>query len=142
MTQAVDIFNDFAVNETDAQDGVWVPYRGDVSFLIAKSGNKSFRKQAQVVFKKHGRLLEQGGEVAEAKSRELMIDLMAKTILKGWKVGEDTSATIKVNGEDLAYSYDSAKKMLAIDGFREWVDTQAKDEAQYKAVKDEEDEKN
>ena len=136
MTNAVDIFNDFAVNETAALDGVWVPYRGDIEFCIAKNGNKNFRKHAQVVFKKHGRMLEQGGEVAEAKSRELMIELMAKTILIGWK------GDVQLKGEALEYSQENAKKLLAIDGFREWVDTQAKDEAQYKAVKDEEDEKN
>lgn len=136
MTQAVDIFNDFAVNETAALDGVWVPYRGDIEFCIAKNGNKNFRKQAQVVFKRHGRMLEQGGEVAEAKSRELMIDLMAKTILIGWK------GTVMFQGTALEYSVENAKKLLAVDGFRDWVDAQAKDEAQYKAVKDEEDEKN
>lgn len=136
MTTEVDIFNDFAVNENAAVDGVWVPYRGDIEFLIAKAGNKNFRKQAQVVFKRHGRLLDQGGEAAEAKGKELLVDLMAKTVLLGWK------GTVKFQGAALEYSVDNAKKLLAQDGFRDWVDTQAKDEANYKAVQDEADEKN
>jgi hypothetical protein len=134
--EAVDLFNDFAINEAAAQDGVWVPYRGDVEFLIARASNKHFRKQAQAVFKRHERLIQSGGPAAEAKSRELMIDLMSKTILLNWK------GTVMFQGQPLEYSVENAKKILELDGLREWVDAQSKDEAQYKAVKDEENEKN
>lgn len=136
MTTEVDIFNDFAVNETAAKDGVWVPYRGDIEFLIAKSGNKNYRKNAQVLFKRHARLLDQNDDAAEAKGRELLIELTARTILLGWK------GTVKYQGEPLVYSVENAKKLLDQDGFREWVDTQSKDQARYKAVQDEEDTKN
>lgn len=136
MTKAVDIFSDFAVNETVANEGTWVPYRDDIEFLIARAGNRKFKKLAQVQFKKHGRLLEAGGEAGEAKGKEIMIELFAKSILLGWK------GSVVFQGAELTYSEENAKKLLALDGFRDWVDTQAKDEAAYKAVKDEEEEKN
>ena len=40
MTAAVDIFSEFAISETKSQEGVWVPYKDGVEFLIAKSGKK------------------------------------------------------------------------------------------------------
>ena len=44
---AIDLFAEYAVDEALSQEGVWVHYAGDVSFLIARAGNKNYRKVAQ-----------------------------------------------------------------------------------------------
>ena len=78
MTTPVDIFSEFAISETKSQEGVWVPYKDGVEFLIAKSGNKKFRRLAASMMNKNKRILDQkdgdgvSTEAAEAKLNEIM----------------------------------------------------------------------
>lgn len=128
----VDIFSDFAVTD----DAVYVPYKGDVEFLIARGGNKKFRQKIAHLYKKNQRLLDSGSDAAESKSDEIMIEVMAQTILVGWK------GSVAIKGEVMEYSVENAKKLLAVPLFREWVSKQADDVASYKLVKEAEEEKN
>jgi len=130
---AVDIFADFAVDD----NAVWVPYRGDVEFLIARSGNPKFRRRIAYFYEKNRRILDGKGEAAEAKSNEIMAQVMAETILLGWK------GSITFKGEKLGeYSREGAAKLLSVQLFREWVNKQAEDQSLYKTIKDEEDAEN
>lgn len=134
--KAVDLFADFAVNEALSQDGVWVPYAGDAEFLIARAGNKNYRKVAQALYKKNERMLDSKTEAASDKLTEIVIEAMAKGTLLNWR------GNVQYQGAPLPYSLENARKLLAHERFRDWVDAQAKDEAQYAAVQEEEDEKN
>ena len=128
----LDIFAEFAVDD----GGVWVPYAGDVEFLIARANNAKFRRRISYFYEKHRRLLDGKGEAAEAKSNEIMATVMAETILLGWK------GKVKFQGQVLEYSKPNAEKLLAVAPFREWVSKMANDEHAYKIVKDEEDKEN
>lgn len=128
----LDIFAEFAVDD----GGVWVPYAGDVEFLIARANNAKFRRRISYFYEKHRRLLDGKGEAAEAKSNEIMATVMAETILLGWK------GKVKFQGQVLEYSKANAEKMLAVAPFREWVGKMANDEHAYKVVKAEEDKEN
>lgn len=134
--KAVDLFADFAVNEALSQDGVWVPYTGDVEFLIARAGNKNYRKVAQALYKKNERMLDSRTDAANEKLTEIVVESMAKGILLNWR------GNVQFQGQDLPYSLDNARKLLAHERFRDWVDAQAKDEAQFAAVQADENEKN
>ena len=114
-----------------------MPYRGDVEFLIARSGNPKFRRRLSYLYEKNRRLLDGKGEAAEAKSNEIMAAVMAETILLGWK--GKVAFEGKLVGE---YNRATAEKMLAQPLFREWVSKQAEDQSLYKVVKDEEDAEN
>lgn len=133
---AVDIFADFALNDASENEGVYVAYRDDVEFLVARTNNRNFKKRISHLVKKNQRLIDSGTAAAEAKSTEIMIEVMASTILLGWK------GSLTVKGVPLPYSLENAKKLLGIPLFREWVGKQAEDIQSYKAVQDEEDEKN
>ena len=135
-TKAVDLFADFAVNEALSQDGVWVPYNGDVEFLVARAGNKNYRKVAQALYKKNERLLDSKTVAAGEKLVEIVVESMAKGILLNWR------GNVQFQGEPLPYSLDNARKLLAHERFRDWIDAQAKDEAQFAAVQEDENEKN
>ena len=135
-TKAVDLFADFAVNEALSQDGVWVPYNGDVEFLVARAGNKNYRKVAQAMYKKNERLLDSKTDAAGDKLTEIVVESMAKGILLGWR------GNVQFQGEPLPYSLDNARKLLAHERFRDWIDAQAKAEAQFAAVQEDENEKN
>lgn len=127
-TQIIDIFADFAVHN----DAVAVPYRGDVEFLIARDGNPRYKKRLTHLYRRNERVLDGKGDAADAKSEEIMIQVMAETILVGW------TGTLAVQGQSLEYSVENAKKLLAVEKFREWVTAQSRDASLFKTVKDEE----
>lgn len=128
----VDIFAEFAVDDS----GVWVPYSGNVEFLIARANNPKFRRRISYFYEKHRRLLDGKGEAAEAKSNEIMATVMAETILMGWK------GKVKFQGQVMEYSQANAIKLLSQQMFREWVSKMSADEHAYKVVKDEADAEN
>jgi hypothetical protein len=133
---ATDLFNDFAVNEVLSQDGVWVSYVGDVEFLIARAGNKQYRKVAQALYKKNARILDGANEAATEKLTEIVVEAMARGILLGWR------GNVQFKGEALPYSYENAKMLLQMERLRDFIDAAAKDEAQFAAMQEAEAEKN
>lgn len=134
----MDFFAEFAVNETAAKEGVFVPYSGDVEFKIAKTGTRTYRNFASPLFQKNERVLKQKGEAAEDKATELIITVMANVVLVGWK------GDLKYQGQPFGdYTVEKAKKLLAHEAFRDWVDAQSKRDDLFKEVQgDEEDAKN
>jgi hypothetical protein len=131
-TQDIDLFNDFATDDK-ADDGVWVEYRGGVEFLIAYTKNRKFKNRASYFYKKNSKMLEAGGEVAADKLTEITIQVMAETVLLDWR------GPMKLQGEVLTYNVTNAKRLLALEGFREWVSKQSEDLANFKAVQEAED---
>ena len=136
VEETVDIFTDLALNQESEVGGVWVPYRGDVEFLIARSNNRKFRKLFTHQYKKNQRLVDSNTDAGEAKGDELLIDVLAQSVLLGWK------GKLAIQGERLEYTVGNAKRLLAIPLFREWVSKQSDDIQAYKAVQDAEDQKN
>ena len=128
----LDIFAEFAVTD----DGVWVPFKGDVEFLIARYNNPKFKRRLGYFYEKHRRVLEGKGDAAEQKSNEVMAQVLAETILLGWK------GKVRFQGQMMEYSVANAAKMLAVQTFREWVIQQAQDSQAYKAVQDDKDAEN
>lgn len=133
----MDLFNEFATDENLETDGRWVPYNTKTSFKIARYGNKNFGRLFSRLYGKNKATIDGKGEAAEAKADEVMVEVLAKTILVGWQ------GPVKIQGVDLGeYSVDGAKKALSIKEFRQWVRAQSEDVEKYKAVQEEEDEKN
>lgn len=132
----MDIHDSFAVNDTLVNQGTWIPFDSKSSFLIARTGNKEYRKLFSSLYKRHKLALKTKGDAAEALAEKIQIELFAKTILLGWR-GE-----VKLQKVDIPYNTDNAMKVLAIAGFMEWVVEQSGDMEAFKAVQDEEDEKN
>ena len=134
---AVDIFKMFATNEALAKDGVWTPFMGDVSFKIARNQNHAYRKLASRLYKENERLLSLENEAADEKGKEIMRELVSKTILVDWK------GDVQYNGESLGeYSVEKAATLLVHEDFMNWVTEVSKSTAKYKQVQDEEDAKN
>ena len=128
----LDIFAEFDVQD----EGVWVPYKGDVEFLIARANNPKYRRRLSYFYEKNRRILDGKRDEAEAKSNEVMATVMGETILLGWK------GKVALKGEVLPFTKENAIKLLSVQLFREWVNKMANDEHAYKTVKDEEDEEN
>ena len=137
MSNVLDLFAEFAIDETSETAGVWVDY-GTTRLKIAMVGNKAYRQRFMKLYKPHERLLKTNSDAAEAKSNELMADVMAHTILKGW----EGKLVVEKGGSPVEYSTENAKKALMLPKFRDVVSEYADDFKLFKAVKDEEDEKN
>jgi hypothetical protein len=135
---SVDLFSAFAVDTNQEQEGTLtqLPNAGDTKFRIAREGNKAYSKLLQKLVKMNRAVLDSKGAAAEAKSDEILIEVMAKTILIGWE-GE-----ITYQGKKLAYSVEAAKTLLAHKDFRAVVINASSDMEKFKVVKDEEDAKN
>lgn len=128
---ALDIFAQFATDESKEEAGVWVEIGEDAEILVARAGNKKYGKMIAKEYEKHKKLLDLKNDASEAKSEEIMIEVLAKTILLGWK-------NISFKGEDLPYSLENAKMLLAVKDFRKLVAGYADDTEQYKAQVEEE----
>ena len=130
---SIDIFKDFATDTKAEEAGIWVPYAGDVEFLIARTGNKKYSRVFLKEYNAAKRILDAKGPTAEAKAEELNVSTLAQAILLGWK------GDLKFQGEALEYSVANAKRLLAVKDFARWVVTQAEDMSMFKLEKDEAD---
>lgn len=128
---ALDIFAQFATDETKEEDGVWVELSDDAAILVARSGNKKYSKMIAREYEKNKKILDGKNDVADAKSEEIMIEVLAKTILLGWR-------NIQFKGEELPYSLENAKMLLKVKDFRKLVGGYADDSSAFKMLAEEE----
>jgi len=133
---SLDLFNEFATDTAAEESGVWMPYAGDVEFLVARANNREYSRLIQKMYRRNKVALDAGGEAATKLNEQLVIEVMAKTILLGAR-GDFTWKGAKVE-----FSESVAKEMLALREFRRWVADKADDMSGFKLIKDEEDEKN
>jgi hypothetical protein len=106
----VDFFSEFALNEDTTETGVWVPYMGGTEFLVAYSKNRKFRNRASYYYKKYARTLDANNEQARDKLEEITIQVMAETVLLGWR------GPVAYQGIPLEYSVANAKLLLTLLG--------------------------
>lgn len=141
VPEAVDMFAAFANDSNAEENGIAVtmPMTGEVVWTIARLGNTAYAKMFRSLFKKHEKQYKTA-PVDSAEALQAAIDmeiiLLAYTVLKGW------DRPVKYQGEILSYTVENAKKLLSMRDFRAAVKREADDAANYKAVKDEEIEKN
>ncbi len=130
---AIDLFAEFATNTAVEEAGAWVPYSGDIEFLIARSNNPTYARKLTKLFDRNRQLLNTKGKAAEDKAQEITIEVMAESILLGWK------GTFTWKGQPLPYSKENAKTVLSVQDFRRWVQEKAEDFDRFKLVQDEAD---
>lgn len=103
--------------------------------LVARSGNKRHGRIVSKLYDANRQLLDQKTDAANAKGEEITVESMAKAILLDWK-------NLAYQGEILPYSYENAKKLLAVKDFRALINKHAEAFAEYKLDQEVEDEKN
>jgi hypothetical protein len=135
---AIDLFSAFAVDTALEQEGTKteLPGAGDTKFTVAREGNKAYSKLIQKLVKQNRAVLDSKGDASEQKSDEILVEVLAKTVLLGWE-GE-----VLYKGKPMAYSLENAKLLLANKEFRAVVQKVSSDLENFKQVKDLDDEKN
>jgi hypothetical protein len=110
----MDIFAAFATDEKLEVEGKWFPLSKTASVLVARSGNPDYIKQLRAKMK-DAQLDLSGGDEADQVAEEIMIDVMAETVLKGWKGIKDKA------GAAVPYSVEQARTYLRVKDFRKKV---------------------
>lgn len=129
---AVDMFAEFAVNEKAVTDGVWVPFRGDVEFLIARDGNTKHRRVLLKYWRENPSEDMEGTTDADQDRRDAAITAAARfgaarAILLGWK------GNVQYAGKPMPYTVENAEKLLAMPDFMDWVSKQSAARANFAA---------
>lgn len=122
---ALDIFAQFATDEGLEENGTWFDIGGGARVLVARSGNRKYGKMLTKEVERNKKLLDLNDDAADQKSEEIMIAVIAETILLGWK-------DLSFKGEVMEYSTANAKKLLAVKDFRKLVAQFADDVSAYK----------
>lgn len=130
---AIDLFNEFATNTEAEENGVWQEFAPGTKFLIARSTNKHYSRALTKAFEKNRATLSRTSDAAEAMSEDIMIGVIARTILLDWE-------GVVYKGKPLEYSFENARELLSHKDFRRWVMSKAEDLDSYKAVQEAEDE--
>lgn len=92
-------------------------FGGDVTFVLARAGNRTYTRMIQAQFEAHRHILElkdtpEQEEAANELSFKLIGQVMASSIVLGW------SGNVKYKGQDLPYSYNNAVLLLSHKDFR------------------------
>lgn len=123
----IDLFNEFSTDDKKANEGVYVPFKGGIEFLIAKFKNRTFRRAMQRFVDDHEAEAESTDQDLQDKLIvESSIYSMARGVLLGWK------GPLKFKGESLTYSVANAEKLLQMEDFRDWVTMQAQKQSNFR----------
>ena len=135
---SIDLFAAFAVDPQAEKEGTYtqIPGAGDTRWLVARANSVKYQTMLSKAVKRNKNILDSGGEAARQKSDEILTSVMAKTILLGWE------GKITYKGQQLEYSEDNAKLLLAHRDFRDAVMAVADSAEAFKIQQDEDDEKN
>lgn len=126
----MDIFENFATDETLEVEGSWVPLDKDTSLKVARIDNPEHVKLQTRVFEENEHKLVDNPELDNILTR----DILAKSILKDWK-------GLMYKGKELKYSIKNANMLLTHKDFRKKVVALAINFTNFKAKLDEKDAK-
>jgi hypothetical protein len=120
-----DLFTNFATDEVAENAGTWRDISPTASLLIARSGNRAYARMLSAEVEKNRLLLDAKGDAADAKSDDILVAVVAETILLDWK-------GITYKGADLPYSKANAQLVLRLKDFRALVQKLADETSSYK----------
>jgi hypothetical protein len=128
---SLDIFSAYATDESKEENGSWFDLGSGARVLVARAGNRNYGKALTRYVDEARLVLDKGDEAADKKSDEIMVAVIAETILKGWE-------NISYKGKQFAYSIENAKTLLSHKEFRKQIASFADDFEAYKLKLEEE----
>lgn len=147
----MDIYSRYATDITAEEEGRWFDFGAGIEFLIARQGNTRYNRilAQQYEAHKHTLDLETTGtpeqqKAAKDRSHRIMAEVMAKSILLGWRVkeGAPEGTQLTYKGQAAEYSVANAEKLLLIKDFQADVDRKARDFNNFRVKLEEADAKN
>lgn len=123
----MDISNFVTDAEAETQ-GRWVDCGDGLHLQVARTGNPEYRKVLNRLMRPHRRRV---GSLPEDLAEQIQVELMAETVLLGWKGLEE-------NGQAVEFNRTNVLRMLAIRDFRDLVWEIASEKETFRAVQLEE----
>lgn len=109
-----DIFTAYATDENLENNGTLFPLGKDSKVLVARAGNRKYSKALTKAVEQRRVELDAGDDTADAVSDQIMVDVLAETILLGWE-------NLSFKGVEMPYSQDNAKTLLRVKDFRKVI---------------------
>ena len=106
-----DVFALYATDESLENDGAWFDLTKETSVKVARTGNPRYAKLLTKLYEKNRKVLDLGGDVADKLSAEMMVQVIAETVLLDWKA-------LHYKGQPLSYRVENAKMVLSHKDFR------------------------
>lgn len=110
----MDVFNTYATNPKKEVEGVWRDAPGSGRVLVGRSGNRNYSRLLAALYERNQRELDAKTPEAEDLSDQIMIEVMAETVLLGWE-------GITFKGRAMTYSKENAKLLLGVKDFRLFI---------------------
>jgi hypothetical protein len=100
------IYDLFASNESEAEDGKWFPFSDKIEIKIRRFDSKASRKVHEALRAPYQRTLKFGGVIPPEVEDELGLQHVAKGIIADWKGFTDRE------GNEVPFSVAAAEKIL------------------------------
>jgi hypothetical protein len=112
---ALDIFAEFATDESLENNGAWHKLGKGTELLIARAGNKAYGDLLSKQMEQYQGVLEANDDAAAEQWTDILVHCLSRTVLLGWK---NLDYQKKPYGE---YSVEKAEKLLRHKDFRQRV---------------------
>ena len=109
----MDIIATFTTDEKLEAEGKWFPLSKTAKVLVARSGNDKYMSVLRQKMKE-AQIDLSAGEEAEKLAEDVLIDVMAETLLLGWE-------GITQDGKPVPYSREQARTYLRLKDFRKKI---------------------
>lgn len=126
----LDVFAEYATDEKAEVEGVWRDLGKKARVKVARANNVAYGRMLNKLADEHGDKLLGDSPEADALNMEVMLTVMASTILTGFE-------GLGYQGKPITYSVENAKKLLAHSDFRNRIDVMSRDVQRYKAKQEE-----
>ena len=129
-TMKLDNLNLPQIDLEKAAAGVWVPYSGDIRFLIARSDSPEYVRAIKQLERRFGTQLTSGA-MTDNEADRLLAGLMVDHILNGWE-------GLQNDEEEFPYNRENALALMADPSYadlRAWIMKQAGDIENYRREK-------
>lgn len=107
----MDVFSTYATDEKAEVEGKWFPLSKTAKVLVARNGNQRYQAAFRKKLADHEMDLNTGTPEADKLAEEILVDVMAETILLGWE-------GLSFQGQAVSYSREMAKTMLRVKDWR------------------------
>lgn len=115
----MDVFKMFATDRDKEEGGTEVKIGPDTYITVARSNNRKFAKQLSKRVEENREILDSGTEEADQLSDEIMREVLADTILLGWR-------NLDYKGKPIKYTRENAIELLKMPDFMDFVMKHAK----------------
>jgi len=121
--------SDFVTDPTKENEGVWHNLGHKRRIKLARSGNPDYNRLLRAKYKANRSILEQEDDAASELNDEIMIEILAQSVIKGLEVNGVEIEYTPSKGIELLQNKDFRARIIALSGSMEAYKIKAEDAA-------------